>query len=147
MPRFNAYSPTENIKIRQYCSALFKHFRKEAKISQKLLSKLIGTTYQQVQKYENGSNIPNMITFFKMCAVLNIHWSLFDKVKYALVNNEDLSSPSLPHLMPVNKYLLYNRKYFEILDKSVRDVLKLVNKESKISQQSTNSGGNNAIDC
>ena len=46
--------------------------RKFLKMTQKDLAHFLGVSFQQVQKYENGSSCVNMNTFLKICKSLHV---------------------------------------------------------------------------
>lgn len=54
-----------------------KSRRKSLRMTQKELSKSIGISFQQVQKYENGSSSLSLQIFLKLCSILNVHPDYF----------------------------------------------------------------------
>src|SRR4051794_38122475 len=69
-------------------------FRKQRGISQTDLAKKIGVTFQQVQKYENGSNRVGSGRLFKIAGTLKVPvGALFDGVDQPQ-NLEEAQSPS-----------------------------------------------------
>jgi transcriptional regulator with XRE-family HTH domain len=55
--------------------ALLKELRKQAGISQMEIAAAIGVTFQQVQKYEKGSNRVAVSTLIAMCQALKVNAS------------------------------------------------------------------------
>jgi transcriptional regulator with XRE-family HTH domain len=51
--------------------------RKSLKVTQKELAEMLGVTFQQVQKYENGKCRISLSTFVKMCAGLRTNPNYF----------------------------------------------------------------------
>lgn len=59
-----------------------KHYRALQGISQEKLAKKIGVTFQQVQKYENGSNRMALSTAAKVAHVLEVDIEVFFPEEY-----------------------------------------------------------------
>lgn len=57
----------------KYLGKLFRLRRKEQKISELELSKLLGISQQQVSRYENGLTNFNIIILFKFFSALNMN--------------------------------------------------------------------------
>ncbi|EKT62288.1 helix-turn-helix domain-containing protein [Providencia burhodogranariea] len=57
----------------KYLGTLFRLRRKEQKISELELSKLLGISQQQVSRYENGLTNFNIIILFKFFYALNMN--------------------------------------------------------------------------
>lgn len=57
----------------KYLGKLFRLRRKEQKISELELSKLLGISQQQVSRYENGITNFNIIILFKFFSALNMN--------------------------------------------------------------------------
>ncbi len=66
MPKANTHSIDKAIGGR------LKMFRQRANISQTALGKHLGVSFQQVQKYENGTNRVSAATLIKISRALNI---------------------------------------------------------------------------
>lgn len=52
--------------------------RTEIHMSQKTLGELVGMTFQQIQKYEKGTNRVSALTLFKISKALGVSISYFD---------------------------------------------------------------------
>jgi transcriptional regulator with XRE-family HTH domain len=66
-----------------------KHRRKALNMTQKDLAKLVGVSFQQIQKYENGQSGMGLSTFLMLCSYLNVSPDYFwDKFSFSedLVN-------------------------------------------------------------
>lgn len=59
-------------QIDQYVGKRMRRFRKMADMSQTKLGEEIGVTFQQVQKYERGSNRISASRLYRAAHVLNI---------------------------------------------------------------------------
>lgn len=55
-----------------YVGARLKALRKDAKLSQTDLAKQVGVTFQQVQKYERGTNRIGASRLWSFCQALNV---------------------------------------------------------------------------
>ena len=66
MPKANSRSVDKSIGGR------LKHFRQRANLSQTALGKHLGVSFQQVQKYENGTNRISAASLMKISRFLNI---------------------------------------------------------------------------
>ena len=66
MPKANSHSVDKAIGGR------LKHFRQRASFSQTALGKYLGVSFQQVQKYENGTNRISAASLMKIARFLNI---------------------------------------------------------------------------
>ena len=66
MPKANTHS------IDKAIGARLKMYRQRANISQTALGKHLGVSFQQVQKYENGTNRVSAATLIKISRFLNI---------------------------------------------------------------------------
>lgn len=53
-----------------------KYLRRKKKITQQMLAALIGVTFQQLQKYENGKNRMSIDILIKICYFLKIKFSI-----------------------------------------------------------------------
>lgn len=58
--------------INRIIGATVKEVRKEAGLSQSALAERLGITFQQVQKYEKGTNRIALSTFFLICGILDV---------------------------------------------------------------------------
>ena len=66
MPKANSHSVDKAIGGR------LKNFRQRANLSQTALGKHLGVSFQQVQKYENGTNRISAASLMKIARFLNI---------------------------------------------------------------------------
>ena len=66
MPKANTHS------IDKAIGARLRMYRQRADISQTTLGKQLGVSFQQVQKYENGTNRVSAATLIKIAKFLNI---------------------------------------------------------------------------
>ena len=66
MPKANTHA------IDKAIGARLKMYRQRANISQTALGKHLGVSFQQVQKYENGTNRVSAATLIKIARFLNI---------------------------------------------------------------------------
>ena len=66
MPKANTHS------IDKAIGARLRMYRQRANISQTTLGKQLGVSFQQVQKYENGTNRVSAATLIKIAKFLNI---------------------------------------------------------------------------
>lgn len=73
----------EKIKpVNSYIGQRIKERRKLLKINQSLLAELLGISYQQIQKYENGSNQISVSRLLEFSRILNVSPEFFyDGVK------------------------------------------------------------------
>jgi transcriptional regulator with XRE-family HTH domain len=70
--------------------AKIRERRRALKMTQKQLAEMVGVTFQQVQKYENGNNRISMSAFVKMCHGLRISP---DRILGNFTLREDTNSP------------------------------------------------------
>jgi len=73
-----------------------KKRRKELKISQEELAEMLGVTYQQVQRYENGKNRLNVENIQSVADALNVPVSYFFEAEKTSTATEK----SVPYLPP-----------------------------------------------
>ncbi|MDM9627692.1 helix-turn-helix transcriptional regulator [Rhizobium sp. S152] len=70
--------------------------RKMKRISQATLGEALGVTFQQVQKYERGTNRVSASTMFAIMNFLNLPASyFFEGLEYQYIGNTDPSTQSL----------------------------------------------------
>lgn len=74
--------------IDRYVGARVRQRRAEARISQTTLGKQIGVTFQQIQKYENGTNRIGASNLFKIAHILGVAVVYF----YEGIDPKDLAS-------------------------------------------------------
>jgi len=67
----------ENNSLNQYVGRRLKERRSFFNMSQKELGSLLGLTYQQIQKYENGKNKINLENLYKISKVLDVSIDYF----------------------------------------------------------------------
>ncbi|MCL4491763.1 MAG: helix-turn-helix domain-containing protein [Nitrospirae bacterium] len=84
-----------------------KERRKELKISQEELAEILGVTYQQVQRYENGTNKLNVENIQRIANALSAPLSYFFEVYKMPVIAEEQAHYATP---AENKLLRHFRK-------------------------------------
>jgi transcriptional regulator with XRE-family HTH domain len=96
--------------------AKIKKRRKELGISQERLAEMLGITYQQVQRYENGTNRLNVENIQLIADMLSVPVSYFFEGGEASVIEE-----RQPHYLPAkeSKLLSYFRKIKEDRSKNI----------------------------
>ena len=94
------------------------------KMSQTELGNRIGVTFQQVQKYERGSNRVSASKLVEIANALDVDVRLF----FENLHNETQKQPSLAgSLMGSRQAALLNAAFFAIADERIRDnILRLV---------------------
>jgi transcriptional regulator with XRE-family HTH domain len=65
-------SPRTPNAIDVYIGARMRDRRVQLKISQTALGKTLGVSFQQVQKYESGSNRLSAVRLFEICEALQV---------------------------------------------------------------------------
>ncbi|WP_421983407.1 helix-turn-helix domain-containing protein [Roseibium sp.] len=68
---------SENNVIDQHIGNKIRQARGVAKISQTALANALGITFQQVQKYEKGTNRVASSTLLRICEATGLHFSFF----------------------------------------------------------------------
>jgi DNA-binding XRE family transcriptional regulator len=68
-------SPRSPGAIDEYIGARMRESRRALSMTQESLGELLGVTFQQVQKYEKGSNRVSAARLFDICEVLNVSLS------------------------------------------------------------------------
>ncbi len=96
----------KRIKTSKEIGEKIKRWRRELGISQEKLAEMLGVTYQQVQRYENGTNKLNVENIQVVADVLSVPVSYFFEPEKELMIAE---KPS-PYLTAENKLLRYFRK-------------------------------------
>ncbi|MFQ5455812.1 MAG: helix-turn-helix domain-containing protein [Nitrospirota bacterium] len=98
-----------------------KKRRRELGISQERLAEIIGVTYQQVQRYENGTNRLNVEKIQIIADTLDVHVSYFFEDKRTIDTNMVSEGLSPPYISGDEGKLL---KYFKrIRDSRYRDIV------------------------
>ena len=59
-----------------------KQRREGLSISQERLGEMVGVTYQQIQKYENGKNKVSAVRLYKIAETLNVPMGFFFEATY-----------------------------------------------------------------
>jgi transcriptional regulator with XRE-family HTH domain len=83
-----------------------KRRRRELGISQESLAEILGVTYQQVQRYENGTNKLNVENIQAVADILSVPVSYFFEPDKTLM----IAEKPAPCLTVENKLLKYFRK-------------------------------------
>jgi transcriptional regulator with XRE-family HTH domain len=68
-------SPRTASAVDKYIGARMREQRLALSMSQELLSKHLGVSFQQIQKYESGTNRVSAARLFDICKVLNVSLS------------------------------------------------------------------------
>ncbi len=100
---------TKKIKTSREIGEKIKKKRRELGISQEDLAERLGVTYQQIQRYENGTNRLNVENIQVIADILNVPLSyLFSSIREEkIVVSEDVT-PYLP--VDENRLLGYFRR-------------------------------------
>jgi len=85
----------KRIKTSKEIGEKIKGRRRELGIPQESLAEILGVTYQQVQRYENGTNKLNVENIQSVADALNVHVSYFFEAEKTLMVAER-SAPYLP---------------------------------------------------
>jgi transcriptional regulator with XRE-family HTH domain len=97
----------QNITTSREIGERIKKRRKELKISQEELAEILGVTYQQVQRYENGRNRLNVENIQMIADALSVSVSyFFESHKTSIISEK----PTLYLSAEENKLLRYFRK-------------------------------------
>jgi transcriptional regulator with XRE-family HTH domain len=111
------------------------------KVSQRELSQLLGYSFNQVGKWENGSTQIKYVDFFRICLLLNVPLEhAFRQTFSTLPSNFDLHSTLVAIDKEINPLFLHDRKYQAkvkswISNKTSPDfseILKLIGQQSNI---------------
>ncbi|WP_421414621.1 helix-turn-helix domain-containing protein [Agrobacterium tumefaciens] len=111
--------------------------RKQCGLSQAAIGKVLGLTFQQVQKYEIGGNRVSASRLATIAAALNVPVSYFfediDQSSNALgPTSDELTRISMPESMDLN------RAFMQIRDRDKRrSILRLVTEIANMSDAST----------
>ena len=62
---------TSKSEIDEFIGSRIRERRLSMHLSQELLAKALGVSFQQVQNYENGTNGISAVRLFKICRLLN----------------------------------------------------------------------------
>ncbi len=93
--------PTDIVTCREIGAAIKKR-RKELGLSQEQLAEKVGVSYQQIQRYENGSSMLNVENVQRMAKTLNIPVIFF----FTLNQTQDVAEPLPPYESREEKLLL-----------------------------------------
>jgi len=73
-------APRSAPAVDAYIGARMRERRHELKMSQHALGKVLGVSFQQIQKYESGQNRVSAARLFDICKVLNVSLaSMFER--------------------------------------------------------------------
>jgi transcriptional regulator with XRE-family HTH domain len=86
---------TKKIRTSKDIGGIIKKRRKEIGISQEKLAETLDVTYQQIQRYENGTNRLNVENIQYIAKALSVPVSYFFEPENLLTNPKG-KSPSLP---------------------------------------------------
>lgn len=100
---YDAVMPTDIITTRDIGEAIRKR-RKELGLSQEQLSERVGVSYQQIQRYENGSNMLNVETVQRIARALSMSATAFFETTRTNVAGES----AMPYESREEKTLLRN---------------------------------------
>lgn len=95
--------PTDIITTREIGEAIRRR-RKELGLSQEQLSERVGVSYQQIQRYENGSSMLNVENVQRIARALSLPVTTFFETTRANVAAE----PATPYASKDEKTLLRN---------------------------------------
>ena len=88
----NRHRTTEELEFNRTVGANIKFLRKKRNLNQSKVGQAIGTTYQQIQKYEHGSNGVSSIKLKKIDKKFNVSMDVLADpmmiAKYEGFNNE-----------------------------------------------------------
>lgn len=106
----------KKLKTSREIGEKIKKRRMELGISQEALAEILGVTYQQVQRYENGTNRLNVENIQLIAGALSVPISYFFEDDKTFIVAE-----RPPHYLPTdeNKLLKYFRKIKENSSKNV----------------------------
>ncbi|SDS77942.1 helix-turn-helix domain-containing protein [Bradyrhizobium canariense] len=65
-------SPKNTSNGDAYLGARIRELRLEVGMSQEQLGKVLGVSFQQIQKYENGSNRVSAVRLYEICRILDV---------------------------------------------------------------------------
>lgn len=82
---YDAAMPTDIVTTREIGEAIRKR-RKELGLSQEQLSERVGVSYQQIQRYENGSNMLNVETVQRIARALSMPVTTFFETETSRAN-------------------------------------------------------------
>lgn len=91
-----------NIITSKEIGAAIRARRKELGLSQEQLAEKVGVSYQQIQRYENGSSMLNVENFQRIAKILNIPMAYF----FTLSQEQVVAEPPLPYESREEKLLL-----------------------------------------
>lgn len=97
--------------------AAIKHRRKELSYSQEWLAEFLDVSYQQVQRYENGTSMINVETIQKIAEALSVPATFF----FTADRTYNVAEPSTPYQSPDERTLL--KHYREIPVKADRELV------------------------
>jgi transcriptional regulator with XRE-family HTH domain len=111
-----AMQQVKRITSREIGEAI-KRRRKEIGLSQERLAEILDVSYQQVQRYENGTNKLNTENIQSIAAALSVPITFFFSTGY----EQTVAEPSPPYMSAEEKTLL---KYFrKIKDKNDKQMI------------------------
>lgn len=81
----------EIMKLKKFFADVIHKKRRQNKITQERLSEIIGITDVYLRRIESGRNIPNWITWLKLCTVLDVDVFEIQQrfIEPYLMNNSD----------------------------------------------------------
>ena len=90
MPKISTIAPLSEENINSQVGARLRTRRQLMGLTQEKLAEQLGVTFQQVQKYENGSNRISASRLFELAGLLNVPLSYFfeDSTTLAAVAEE-----------------------------------------------------------
>ncbi|WP_298436613.1 helix-turn-helix transcriptional regulator [Geobacter sp.] len=100
---YDAAMPADIITTREIGEAIRRR-RKELGLSQEQLSEKVGVSYQQIQRYENGSSMLNVENLQRIARALSLPVTAFFETPRANVAAE----PAMPYESKEEKTLLRN---------------------------------------
>lgn len=103
--------PTDIITSGEIGAAIRKR-RKELGLSQEQLAEMVGVSYQQLQRYENGHSMLNVENVQRIAKALNVPVTAF----FTPTQPQTVAEPSLPYASSEEKTLL--RHFRDLSSKS-----------------------------
>lgn len=94
----NRSKPKETSKVDYTVGERVRELRETRNLSQRSLGELIGVTFQQVQKYEKGTNRITVARLNDICSALNVGFDYF--LGKPLARADGMSENETPSLSP-----------------------------------------------
>ena len=112
--------------IDQYVGARLRERRVWQKLSQSDLAQIIGVTYQQAQKYENGTNRVSASTLWKFAKALGVDVPYFFENLPKTTIRIEAATKELSKATEAGSAVKFAREVMRIPDKGTRDAIMLL---------------------